>query len=30
VLGISLMKQAERHEAMIKENLGETKSKQDS
>ena len=30
VLGIALMKQAERHAAMIKENLDETKSKQDS
>jgi uncharacterized membrane protein len=30
VLGIALMKQAERHAAIIKKNKGETKSKQDS
>jgi len=30
VLGIALMKQAERHAAMIKENQDDTKSKQDS
>ena len=30
VLGIALMKQAERHQAMIKKNLDEYKRKQDS